>query len=131
MQTDASSDFVRLDRWLWAARLFKTRRLATEAVSGGRVHLDGEPAKPGKRLHGGERLSVTRGEQRIELSVCKLSAQRGPAAVARTLYEESEASIAARETLREQRRLQPRTAPSKRPGKRDRRRLAALKRDRD
>ncbi|MGA7966145.1 MAG: S4 domain-containing protein [Gammaproteobacteria bacterium] len=131
MQTDISSDSVRLDLWLWAARLFKTRRLATEAVSGGRVHLDGEPAKPGKRLQGGEHLSVTKGEERIELRVCKLSARRGPAAAARTLYEESQASIAAREALREQRRLQPRVAPTKRPEKRDRRRLAALKRDRD
>lgn len=122
---------MRLDLWLWAARLFKTRRLATEAVSGGRVRLDGEPARPGKSLHGGERLSVTKGEERIELTVLALSARRGPAAVARTLYEESAASVAAREARREQRRLQPRTAPPKRPGKRDRRRLAALKRDRD
>ena len=131
MQTDASPDSVRLDRWLWAARLFKTRRLATEAVSGGRVHLGGEPAKPGKRLHGGERLSVTRGEERIGLTVLALSARRGPAAVARTLYEESEESVAARETQREQRRLQPRVAPVKRPEKRDRHRLTALKRGRD
>lgn len=131
MQSDVFSDPVRLDLWLWAARLFKTRRLATEAVSGGRVHLDGKPARPGKRLHGGERLSVTRGEERIELTVCALSARRGPAAVARTLYTESEASMAAREALREQRRLQPRAAPAKRPAKRDRRRLSALKRGRD
>ena len=126
-----SEDPVRLDVWLWAARLFKTRKLATEAVSGGKVRLDGEPAKPGKRLHGGERLSVTRGGERIELTVCALSAKRGPAAMARTLYEESAASIAEREARREQRRLQPRTAPVKRPEKRDRRRLASLKRHTD
>ncbi|MGH8126875.1 MAG: RNA-binding S4 domain-containing protein [Gammaproteobacteria bacterium] len=131
MGSTGTDEFVRLDLWLWAARLFKTRRLATEAVSGGRVHLDGEPAKPGKRLHGGERLSVTKGEERLELTVRALSARRGPAAVARTLYEESEASIAAREVQREQRRLQPRTAPVKRPQKHDRRRLSALKRGRD
>jgi len=128
MESNGPEAFVRLDLWLWAARLFKTRRLATEAASGGKVRLDGEPAKPGKRLQGGERLSITKGEERIELTVRALSARRGPAAVARTLYEESEASIAEREARREQRRLQPRAAPVKRPQKRDRRKLAGLKR---
>ena len=128
MNADESPEPVRLDLWLWAARLFKTRKLATEAVTGGRVHLDGQPAKPGKRLHGGEALSVTKAGERIELTVTGLAAKRGPAAVARTLYEESAASIAEREARREQRRLQPRAAPVRRPGKRDRRRLAGLKR---
>lgn len=128
MDADESGDPVRLDVWLWAARMFKTRKLATEAVSGGKVRLDGEPAKPGKRVHGGELLSVTKSGDRIELTVIALATKRGPASVARTLYEESAASIAAREAHREQRRLQPRTAPPKRPGKRDRRRLANLKR---
>lgn len=128
MDADESGDPVRLDVWLWAARMFKTRKLATEAVSGGKVRLDGEPAKPGKRVHGGELLSVTKSGDRIELTVIALATKRGSASVARTLYEESAASIAAREAHREQRRLQPRTAPPKRPGKRDRRRLANLKR---
>lgn len=131
MDLDDSAEPVRLDLWLWAARLFKTRKLATEAVNGGRVRLDGEPAKPGKRLHGGESLSVTKGGERIELTVTGLAAKRGPASVARALYEESAASVAARETRREQRRLQPRAAPVKRPEKRDRRRLANLKRRSD
>lgn len=128
MDADESGDPVRLDVWLWAARMFKTRKLATEAVSGGKVRLDGEPAKPGKRVHGGELLSVTKSGDRIELTVIALATKRGSASVARTLYEESAASVAAREAHREQRRLQPRTAPPKRPGKRDRRRLANLKR---
>jgi len=131
MGMNGSEDWVRLDVWLWAARLFKTRRLATEAVGGGRVRLDGEPAKPGKRLHGGERLSVIRGEARIEMTVTALASKRGPAAVARTLYEESAASVAEREARREQRRLQPRAAPVKRPEKRTRRKLASLKRRSD
>ena len=131
MKADESPEPVRLDIWLWAARLFKTRKLATEAVSGGRVRLDGEPAKPGKRLHGGESLSLTRGEERIELTVLALAAKRGPASVARTLYEESAASIAAREARREQRRLQPHVGPKGRPGKHDRKRLSSLKRRSD
>jgi len=131
MDNDDSGETVRLDIWLWAARLFKTRKLATEAVSGGKVRLDGEPAKPGKRLRGGEFLSVTKGEERIELTVLALAVKRGPAAVARTLYEESATSIATREARREQRRLQPHVGPKGRPGKHDRKRLSNLKRRSD
>lgn len=119
---------VRLDRWLWAARLFRTRSLAAAAVAGGKVHVDGGAAKPGRRLRGGERLSLTRGEERMELEVRALAARRGPAAVAQTLYEETPASVAARAAARETRRLESRAAPAGRPGRRDRRRLAALKR---
>ncbi len=119
---------VRLDRWLWAARLFKTRALATEAVSGGKVYVDGQPAKPARRLRGGERLRVTRGSGHLECEVRRVAHKRGPAAVARTLYEETPDSIAARERQREQRRLVARAAPARRPDRRDRHRLSALKR---
>jgi len=119
---------VRLDRWLWAARLFKTRSLAAKAVAGGKVHVDGHAAKPARRIAGGERLVVTKGPERLELDVEALAEKRGPAAVARTLYTETPQSIERRERHREQRRLAARAAPARRPERRDRRRLAEIKR---
>jgi len=119
---------VRLDRWLWAARLFKTRSLAAQAVAGGKVHVDGRPAKPARRIAGGERLVVTKGPERPELDVEGLAEKRGPASVARTLYTETPESIERRERHREQRRLAARAAPARRPERRDRRRLAEIKR---
>jgi ribosome-associated heat shock protein Hsp15 len=125
------SESVRLDSWLWAARFFKTRRLASAAVSGGKVHIDGTAAKSAKLLRGGECLQITRGEEQFEVLVRGLSARRGPAPVAQALYEETAPSVAARLARREQHRLQARGAPAKRPERRDRRRLTALKRGRD
>lgn len=87
---------VRIDKWLWAARFFKTRSLATQAVDLGRVRLEGERIKPARELHVGDRLEIAVGETRIEVIVRALGTIRGPATVARTLYEETPESTARR-----------------------------------
>jgi len=116
---------VRIDKWLWAARFFKTRSLAARAVSGGHVHLNGSRIKPARLVRVGDELVIRRGEVEFSIRILALADRRGPAKVARTLYEESEASIAAREAAREERRLIRAAAvrPAKRPDKRDRRRI--------
>lgn len=120
---------VRLDRWLWAARFFKTRALAQQAISGGHVHVNGQRSKAARPVHPGDRLEITRGEEKIEVEVVGLSARRGPAPVARRLYAETPDSVAAREAARLLRRdLSGNRAPASRPGKRDRRRLIDLTR---
>lgn len=115
---------MRLDRWLWAARFFKTRGLAREAIAGGRVHLNGLRAKPAHALRAGDRLQISRNEERFELLVVALAERRGPAGEARKLYEESEASLASRELQRQLRSdLSGTRPPVARPDKRDRRRI--------
>ena len=120
---------VRLDKWLWAARFFKTRSIAREAVSGGKVHLNDNRAKPGRSLSLGDVLRIQRGEEEYLITVTELSARRGPAPVARTLYEESEESRIKREQLAEQRKLehQQNANRERRPDKRQRRRLVRFK----
>ena len=92
-------DRVRVDRWLWAARFFKTRSTATDAVLGGRVHVNGARVKPSKELRPGDRLEVTVGDVRRDLVVRGVAEKRGPASVAATLYEETPESAARREQL--------------------------------
>ena len=123
-------DDVRVDRWLWAARLFKTRAAASEAVVGGRVHVNGVRVKPAKGVRAGDRLQVTVAHVRRELVVLALAEKRGSAAVAATLYEETPESIARRQQLAlERRQARPLGADlGVRPTKRDRRRLDALRR---
>ncbi len=129
----SATDSVRLDRWLWAARFFKTRRLAVEAIKTGKVSVDGIRAKPARAVKLGQRLNIRKGPMTFEIDIEGLSEQRGPAAVAQTLYRETPESLAARE----QQRLEMRTAaaalprPEHRPERRDRRALAAFKRGRD
>ena len=123
------SDRVRLDKWLWAARFFKTRSLATEAVAGGKVEVNGERAKPAKAIKPGDKVRLRLGAFEHTLNVRALSDRRGPASVAQTLYEETEASRQARERVAEQLRLAP--APfvyedKGRPTKKDRRALTKL-----
>ena len=122
---------VRIDKWLWAARFFKTRSSAAKAVAGGRVHLNGGRIKPAKSVQVGDELRIHRGEIEFVVKVLELSARRGPASVARTLYEESEESIQARERSREQRKLEAagRSGPKRRPGKRDRRLIISFTKD--
>ena len=118
---------MRLDKWLWAARLYKTRALAAHGAALGRVTVNGQPAKAGRDLRIGDRLGLQQPGHRQELTVLALSAQRGNATMARTLYTESAESLAARERARQQRRLAPEPAGSLtegRPTKRDRRALA-------
>jgi ribosome-associated heat shock protein Hsp15 len=118
---------MRLDKWLWAARLYKTRTLAVEGVVRGRVTVNGQPAKAGRDLHVGDQLTVQLAGFRQELTVLLLIPQRGSATVARTMYAESPDSVAARERALLQRKLAPEPAATLvdgRPTKRDRRALA-------
>jgi ribosome-associated heat shock protein Hsp15 len=121
---------TRIDKWLWAARFYKTRGLATDAVLGGHVHLNGERVKPAKEIHAGDRIEITIGVVRRSVVVQAIGDKRGPASVARTLYEETPESVARREEQALQRRLaQPLGADlGARPTKLDRRRLDALRR---
>ena len=123
-------DTVRIDKWLWAARFFKTRGAATEAVLGGRVHVEGERVKPARDVHVGDRLDVTAGEVRRTVIVRGIAGKRGPASAAAALYEETPESIALREQRAAERRLaRPLGADlGARPTKQDRRRLEALRR---
>jgi ribosome-associated heat shock protein Hsp15 len=119
---------VRLDKWLWAARFFKTRSLATEAVNGGKVELNGTRPKPSKPLRPGDQLRIRLGPFVHSVVVKALAERRGSAAVAATLYQESAESIAARERHREQLRLAPTLQYDEggRPTKKDRRDLTAF-----
>lgn len=119
---------VRIDVWLWAARMFRTRSLAKASIEAGRVVIDGVACKPSRQLRVGDRLAVSRGGERIEVDVRALSDQRGPASVAQAMYEETAASRAAREAARERRRLRGvgYQAPPARPDKRARRQILRL-----
>jgi ribosome-associated heat shock protein Hsp15 len=123
-------DGVRVDKWLWAARFFKTRSLATEAVLGGRVHLNDARVKPSKDVRVGDTVVVTVGTVRRTVHVTGLSDKRGSAAIAAKLYTETPESIAERERGASERRLsRPLGADlGGRPTKLDRRRLEALRR---
>jgi len=117
---------VRIDKWLWAARFYKSRSLAADAVNGGRAQLNGARVKPSKEVAAGDELEVTIGQTRRVVVVRGVSERRGPASVAALLYDETPQSIAARELAAEQRRLQsppPGADLGMRPTKRDRRRL--------
>ena len=116
---------VRIDKWLWAARFFKTRSLATDAVSGGKIKLNGAATKPARDVKAGDRLEVFNGDTRWEVVVRALSEKRGPATEARQLYEETAESIAAREAEQMRRKftVEPAADIHGRPTKRDRRRL--------
>lgn len=128
--TASESSKLRLDKWLWAARFFKTRTLAGQAVEGGRVRLNGERTKPGHALKPGDMLVVHIGEYEWQLVVRELSDRRGPAMVARTLYEEDPQSVAKRQQQMEARKLQaePAQALRGRPTKKDRRALERQRR---
>ena len=116
---------VRVDKWLWAARFFKTRSLATKAAAGGKVFLNGQRAKPSKGVVVGDELCIHKGQVEHTVIIVNLSSRRGPAVVAQTLYEETELSIRNREEQRKERSLfyAGQTMPAKRPGKRDRRKI--------
>mgnify|MGYP001564687981 CR=1 FL=1 len=120
---DKDKENVRLDKWLWAARFFKTRSLAQDAVERGRVRIDGEPVKPARTVKINDKMLIDNGSDRWEIIVAAISGARGGAPVARTLYFETDESIAKRELDKVARRLYP--EPSLdikgRPTKRDRR----------
>ena len=119
---------LRLDIWLWAARFFKTRSLAKQAVETGKVEAGGQRAKASRTVRVGDALKIARGEEHFEISVLALSEQRGPASVAQRLYAESEASRIRREQLRAQRAAERNgyRAPEHKPDKRARRLIQAL-----
>lgn len=121
---------VRVDKWLWAARFFKTRSLATEAVAGGRVHVNDARVKPARELHIGDIVDITVGGLRRTVVVQALADKRGPAAIAQELYEETPESVERRERHVAERKLaRPLGADlGARPTKLDRRRLEALRR---
>ncbi len=122
---------VRIDKWLWAARFFKTRAMASRACDLGRVlglssgETQGQPVKPAREVHLGDRFQVTNDSGEFQIEVLALSDVRGPAPVAQTLYRESEASREARQQAAAQRKaaLEFETLPAGRPSKRDRRRI--------
>jgi ribosome-associated heat shock protein Hsp15 len=118
---------VRIDKWLWAARFFKTRGLASDAVNGGHVHVNGERSKPSHPLKIGDVLKITKAGSTLIITVKALSEQRGPAALAQALYEEDAASVARREQQRVLYKLNALASPRpvKRPDKRERRQLKA------
>lgn len=119
---------VRLDRWLWAARFFRSRGLASEAVAGGKVHCNGQRAKPAHGIRIGDQLHILRGDERFVVTVRALEVRRGSASTACALYSETPESVAAREQVRENRRLAPAPDPGQRPDRQARRRLQALRR---
>lgn len=116
---------VRVDKWLWAARFFKTRSMAAKAVSGGKVHVNGARVKAARAVNVGDRLRINRHHVEFVVEVLALSERRGPAKVAQTLYQETEESMATREEARARRKIERQVAghmaPAKRPDKRDRR----------
>ena len=120
-------DAVRLDKWLWAARFFKTRSLAHEAIEGGKVYVANLRAKPSRAVVIGDELIITTPRGRFDVVVEAVSSQRGSAAIAATLYRETEESKRRREELSEMHRLARNAAPSEKPNSQDRNRLRRIK----
>jgi ribosome-associated heat shock protein Hsp15 len=122
---------VRVDKWLWAARFFKTRALAADAVDGGKVQVNGERVKPAKALKAGDRLGIRNGPYAWDIAVLQLSDRRGPAAEAQKLYEESADSRQRREELAAALKAERQANPFQRgrPTKRDRRLIGKIKYD--
>jgi ribosome-associated heat shock protein Hsp15 len=121
-----AADGLRIDKWLWFARFFKSRSQAAAAVAGGLVHVNHERAKPARTIRVGDTLTITRGESRFEVGVHSLPTRRGPATEAQQAYIETPESLLQRERKREQLRIAP-PAPFGRPDKQDRRALRSLR----
>ena len=120
---------VRMDKWLWAARFFKTRSLAARACELGRIEANGQPAKPAREVRAGDLLRVKNEGGDFQVEVLALSSMRGPAAVAQTLYRETEASRELRAKLAEERKAMPHSEAFRegRPSKRDRLEIGRLR----
>ncbi|PCJ49394.1 MAG: RNA-binding protein [Gammaproteobacteria bacterium] len=124
---------IRLDRWLWASRFFKTRALAKQAIEGGKVHLNGQRTKPSRAIKINETLNIRRGFELYTVVVMGLANKRGPAKVAVTLYTETDESLRLREKEAELRRIAQLavTRPSAKPDKRQRRKIHQFKQAQD
>ncbi len=125
------TESIRVDKWLWAARFFKTRSIAKDAIEGGKVHLNGERVKVSKEIRVGMELTIRQGFDQKTVQIKALSAVRGGAPIAQQLYEETEVSIARRELLSSQRKLHNLARPEHRPSKKDRRDINRFKQDND
>ncbi len=120
---------VRIDKWLWAARFYKTRSLAKKKIEQGKIKVNGQRSKPARTIEIGDQVSIKKGQVQWVVNVLELSEQRGPAKVAQTLYQETEASQKAREDQQLLNKLQYHSTPKPdgRPSSRDRRKLQKLK----
>ena len=123
-------DSLRIDKWLWAARFFKTRAMASRACDMGRIQSNGVRAKPAREVRAGDKLRIENERGAFDVEVLEVSAMRGPASVAQTLYRETEESRLARLHLAEERKAMQQYAqlPVRRPSKRDRRRIVQFRR---
>ena len=122
---------MRVDKWLWAARFFKTRSISKAAIEGGKVHHNGERVKVSKEVRVGMELTIQQGFDRKTVVIKALSANRGAAPIAQQLYEETGVSVARRELLTTQRKLHNLARPEHRPSKKDRRQISKFKQDND
>jgi len=124
---------VRIDKWLWAARFFKTRGLATEMVNGGHIQLNGDRVKASKAVQPGDTLRIQRGQETFIVNITALAEKRGSAAIAQSLYLETAQSLAAREEQQQLRKLHAASAPApaKRPDKKARRQIIRFVRRKD
>ncbi len=127
---DTPSTAIRLDKWLWAARFFKTRSMAAQAISGGKVHVNGNRAKAARSVLPGDRMRITIGSMEFNITVMALAKFRRPAKEACLLYVESEESIKTRHEQQELRRMANAgfAGPAKKPSKRDRRKIKSFTR---
>ena len=122
-----NNEDVRLDKWLWAARFFKTRSIAHEAIDGGKVYVDNIRAKPSRSVSIGDEIIITTQRGRFQIVVEQVSSQRGSGAIASKMYRETEESKKQREEIAEMRRLARNAAPEERPNSHDRRLLRRVK----
>ncbi|MDH1725169.1 S4 domain-containing protein [Acinetobacter johnsonii] len=122
---------MRIDKWLWAARFFKTRSIAKNAIEGGKVHHHGERVKVSREVRVGMELTIQQGIDKKTVVIKELSDLRGPATVAQKLYEETEVSITRRELIASQRKLHNLARPDHRPSKKDRRDISKFRQEND
>lgn len=122
---------MRIDKWLWAARFFKTRSIAKHAIEGGKVHQNGERVKVSREVRVGMELTIAQGTEKKTVVIKALSDVRGPAPVAQLLYEETAASLAKRELFAAQRKMHNLARPDHRPSKKDRRDIQRFRQDND
>ena len=122
------SEHVRVDKWLWAARFFKTRSIAQDAINGGKVHIDGRRAKPNSKVIIGQQLIIRQGYDEKEVQVLALSDKRGSASTAQILYQETSTSIEKREQAAKMRKLtNSNVKPANKPNKKQRRQIIRFK----